>query len=216
MQDIKNMLSFRGLQEGFEHPLIEFIGTLQDYNPQPPNEQGRVPVLFNFTDVEVIRSREPYPHPIAQLRILLSDKKRSGWGILGQSVQAIDESLDIPDLVNKRLHMEHTPGHHFGKSREANAEGIKEDIIRDCWELKAIVGGSGSSTVKVDAMTRVLELLDGKNAQQFNQAAFADAIIKTDSSIQGGILDNTLLAGLIASGQITKDDNGIHHVVNKV
>lgn len=206
-EDIKAKLSFKGLEEaGQQHPLIKFKGVLQSYDPQPPNERGRVRVLFHFSDIEVIESREPYPFPLAEIGINYSTRKRSSWGVLAGSVGKVNSDLDVPDLVGKGQEWHNTPGHQFGENRETG-----EQIVASCWEVMAVEGVDTGP--QVSAYDKMLEILDGATIAEFNQKVFADPVIKADGQLQSSILDQSLIPGLIAAGVATVDADGKHHVV---
>lgn len=227
-QDLKSQLSFKGLLKGFEHPLIKFRGRLVDYEPLAPDQWDNIRVAFNFIEVDVIESREPYLLPIAQILVKYSKREGSAWGILADS---IPEEMDIPNLLGKMQEWWFTPDHKLGKNRQT-----QEDIIIDAWECVAVEGvatpgaekvagttppASGPTAAVADtlntpsAMDKVLEHLDGKNDQQFAQAALADLIIKADGNLQSSILQNTLIPSLITAGVVTKDTDGVNHVVKK-
>lgn len=221
--ELKSLVSFQNLQEGFEDtPLREFVGDLKDYDVDKDNWNNMVCIL-TLDNLEVIESSTPYAFPEGYVRVKYSAKKTSKWGILAESIHnaAGDDSLDVADIVGKRLHMKKVY-HEFGKDKEGNV------MSSDCWECVGIDGATAVATTStspapkkkatatskptakgVSAEARVLELLDGKTIQQFNQAAFADSIIKADSSVMSQLLNNTLVQSLIANGRVELDEGGI-------
>ncbi len=204
------MLSFQNLQDGYqETPLIDFKGNLQSYDPQPPDQFGNTRVVFSFIGVEVIESIEPYPFPIATIRIKYSNKKNSQWGILAASAKKVlGDEADVPNLVGKDQRWR-TREHSYGTNRQG------EEMTGMVWDVLEVegVGSTGADApATVPAITRVLELLDGKTLPQFHQVVFADPVVKADSQLMASVMGNTLIPTLVESGQVSLDDNGIYHV----
>lgn len=218
-EDLKSLISFQNLQDGYEDtPLREFIGDLKDYDVDKDTWNNLVCIL-TFDNLEVIESTTPYAFPEGYTKVKYSAKKTSKWGILAESIHKAtgDDSLDVADIVGKRLHMKKIY-HEFGKDKEGNI------MSSDCWECVRVDGAtvatstapapkkktaSKSSASNVDARARVLELLNGKTIQQFNQLAFADTAIKADSGVMNELLSNTLVQSLIADGKVEVDGAGI-------
>ncbi len=99
--------------------------------------------LYNFDQVEVIESIEPYTSPIGQIEVSASSKAKSAMGYLGKSMDRIVNAglpEDAPDdqvksqetLVGQRCHMKYTPGHLI---RRPGTDGVWDDIPTSCWEL---------------------------------------------------------------------------------
>ena len=203
--NVDSMLTTRGLKDGFELPLQEFTGVLDSYSSMKDERFGKLRVTFNFKDIKVIRSSEPYNFPIAPIRINFSEQKKSAWGIFSISANKfMPDDQDLPWLKGKRIHMAMTPGHNFGKDRQTN-----EPIIRDAWEVVGIEGIAG----KVNPEERVIDILDGKTDVQFNQAALGDPILKTSSTLMDSLVNQTLLPALEAANKIKKDEAGVWHRV---
>lgn len=199
-------ISFRNLTEGdfLGTPLREFKGHLEALEPEYNEEWKRTYIHFKFTEVEVISSQEPYDLPIADVRMPYSSRRQSGWGVLASSaVKLLPENMDVRDTVGTVQHWKVTGGHMLWDSR------TKAEVDRQCWEVLSI---EGAGQVKVDAMQRAKELLDGKTLQQFQSAALSDAVIRSDASVQQAILGRTLVQQLVESGEVVVDADGIHYV----
>jgi len=197
--------------------------------------QPRLEVLYNFSEVEVKESTEPYPFPVAQINIMHSTRDKSGMGVLGRSIDRIinagvdgnapqDKVRNQDFLIGKVQEWKVTPGHMMW-----NAQAAKE-TERECWEVVAVEGvGSApdagapatgtptTATPSVGATTspseQAMNLLGGKTQQEWNNIVFQDPLVKTDIQLTQSIISGQFVGGLEASGLITKDDNGIYHLV---
>jgi len=224
-EDILAQLRTRGFEEGFQRtPLRHFRGKLTSITGnmierfQPP----RLEVQYNFEDLEVLDSTEPYPFPIAQISIMHSMRKRSGMGYFGASVDRVINA-NVPEdapaeqvkgqdyLIGKEQEWMLTPGHMIW---DGNAG---EERPRECWELISIIGeGSSSSDTAASsegsAIDRALQLLDGKTEQQWHQEVFQDPVVKGDGGLVSSIIGREFLPPLEAAGTVTKDEDGVYHV----
>lgn len=235
--EVLAQLRTRGYEDGFQRtPLKEFRGRLENITGNmvdrftPP----RLEVLYNFTDVEVIESTEPYTSPVAQLTIMHSNRKKSAMGYFGASIDRVinaglaaeapaDQVKGQDYLQGKVLHMKLTPGHMIW---DGNAG---EERPRDCWELMAVIG-EGTPAAAPAAATSAAPaappaatgptavgaakaMLEGLTEQQWLQKVFQDPAIKADTELVNSIIGRTFLPPLEAAGLVTKDANGIYHIV---
>jgi hypothetical protein len=149
-EEILSQLRTRGFESGFQAtPLREFFGKLGsisgDMVKRGEMPQARLEVLYNFSELEVLTSTEPYESPIAQIAIMHSNREQSGMGVFGKSVDKVINA-DLPEdappeqvkgqdyLIGKTLHMKMTGGHMMWDGK------TKEEKARDCWELVEIMG----------------------------------------------------------------------------
>ena len=229
-EEVLAQLRTRGFEEGFQRtPLREFRGKLTSITGNMVERwtPARLEVLYNFDEVEVIESTEPYPFPVAQLSMLHSNRKKSGMGYFGASVDTIinagvpgdapaDQVRGQDYLVGKILHMKLTGGHLIWD------QGAGEERPRDCWELMSIIGAdeaaptsatSGATTAAATSATqKALELLEGKTEQQWHQVVFQDPTCKADGDLTNSIINRVFLPPLEATGMIGKDADGIYRV----
>ncbi len=74
----------------FGTPLRRFQGTLKEYKSEKhtPQDGGReyMVIVFDFTDVVVLESVEPYPFPIATLNVSYSTATETRWDALAKSI----------------------------------------------------------------------------------------------------------------------------------
>jgi hypothetical protein len=193
--------------------------------------QARLEVSYNFSEIEVFESTEPYTSPIAQISLLHSNRIKSAMGILGASIDKIinaglgenvaQEQVKNQDfLIGKVQEWRVTPGHMMW-----NADAGQE-TPRECWEVVYVEGVGGAphggvaapvtTKAQPDAITPVqqaLNLLDGKTQQQWNNSVFQDPMVKGSPDLINQIISGSFLSAMESSGQITKDENGIYHKV---
>jgi hypothetical protein len=206
--------SIRGLKDSqFGTPLTHFKGKFHSFATSvskftDKKGNNKVNVVLNFSDLDMstLKSRDPYNFPTAQIEIPYSEYNKSRWGVWGNSLEKfLQKGEDVGNAVGRTITMEITEGHDLGQKDEAT----KAKILSSCWEVIAVEG----SGTKVDPMDRLLTLIDGKTNPEFNQAALADNVIRTDQNLITGIINNTLLPAMEAKNQIKKDDKGVWHKV---
>ena len=242
---VLTQLQTRGFESGgFGSPirhakwkLDSITGSMVQRGTMP---QARLEVSYNFNEVEVFESTEPYPFPIAQISIMHSNRDKSNAGVLGQSVNkiinaGIDENIPQGDprvknqdfLIGKIQEWKVTPGHMMW-NRDENKE-----TPRECWEVVYVegVGGTPHSGVTAPAPVEIptaaptlaaptgiaptqqaLNLLDGKTQQDWNNMVFQDSLVKGDPALVNKIISGTFIPPLEASGMVTKDVNGVFHI----
>ena len=205
----KARVTFKGLVEGFQDtPLKKFKGRLVDYDTiELTGNYPGTRVQLKFDNVEVMVSSEPYHFPIAEIGIRYSDRKNSSWGIFASSAQKIVPDCDILELVGKTILMERTPDHKFGQDRDTG-----EDVIRECWEVQEIEGVEAGVGI-VSAADKALQLLHLKSEVDWNQAVLGDSLVKGDAALVSQILNKSFIGAMEQAGKVTKDNDGIYHVV---
>lgn len=200
-------ISVRNLTDStFGTPLREFKGTLESYHPE--EQKYGTFVILNFKDIEVVRATEPYNFPTAIISIKLSNKKRSGWGILSDSLAShLASDEDIKDAIGREWHMVMKEGHVYGQDRNSG-----EDMIGNPWQCVALDGASGAVALQ-SAAEVARQLIIGKTRAEFNKAAYADPVIRKDSELQRAITNKSFITGLVTAGEIVEDENGVFQVV---
>ena len=234
-EQILAQLQTRGFESGYQAtPLRDFWGTLTSITGEMRSGQrGAFAVsLYNFNEIEVIQSTEPYTSPVAQIEIPVSKAVKSKMGYWGDSIDdvinpGIDKSVpqNAPNvkgqgyLVGKRLHVALTPGHPIGFKDDAT--GKWEDRPQDCWTLLEIQGEGtpavapvpGVAAPAVDATATALTALNGKTLQQWHQDVFANPAVKADTKLINLIISGQFISGLEGAGKVTKDEAGVYTVV---
>ena len=228
------MLQTRGFEAGFQStPLRDFWGALTSITGEMrQGQRGAFAVsLYNFGDVEVIYSTEPYTNPIAQIEIPVSVKDKSKMGYWGESVDSIiNPGIDktVPHggpnvknqdyLIGKKIHIMLTPGHPIPNRDEAT--GKWEDKPQDCWTLVEIQGegaapavvGQAPAPTKIDTATIALNALNNKTVQQWHQEVFGNPAVKSDVALINQIISGEFISGLEKAGRIVKDANGVYTI----
>ena len=234
---ILDYLRTRGFEKGFQTtPLREFTGILDSITGEMVESRDgkgtkRLRVLYNFSEVIVISSTEPYTYPIAQIGIPYSDRERSMMGIFGMSVDKVINA-DVPEdappeavkgqeyLVGKTIHMKMTPGHMMWDG------SVRQETPRECWEVVAIteastpgiiltVGTQPTALPVTSAKTaapRALELLDGKTEHGWHQVVFTDPLVKGDAGLITQIITKQFIPAMEAANLVKKGEDGIYHL----
>lgn len=241
---VLTQLKTRGFESGgFRSPLRHFRGKMDSITGSMVKRgsmtEARLEVSYNFSEVEVFASTEPYPFPVAQVSMMHSNRVQSQMGYLGASIDKIinaglDENLPQQQaknqdfLIGKVQEWMVTPGHPM-PSRDANGQWT--EAPQECWEVVWVegVGGTPHSGVAAPAQAttpapvgtpapatvtptqRAIDLLDGKNQQQWNNVVFQDPMVKGDTALVNSIITGAFLAPLEESGVVTKDADGVYH-----
>ncbi len=205
------LISVRKLVDSdYGTPLRHFKGVLKEYAPE--DKTFGTFVNFNFTDVEVIHSVEPYNFPIATISIKLSNKKKSGFGIFGDSLAVLlPDDQDLKDCVGKVMTLKMEEGHVYGKDRNTG-----EDMVGNPWSVIELEGAAAPAegVALQSAADRAKELLIGKTRADFNKAAYADPIIRKDTGLQRSITDKSFINSLVQLGKVHEDENGVFKKVD--
>jgi len=226
-EEVLAQLKTRGFEEGFpQSPLREFKGRLTDIaGTMRSGQRGAyLVILYNFDQVEVIESTEPYLAPIAQVEIAHNNRAKTKMGYFGASVDKLinaglakDASADQVKgqdyLIGKTVHMKMLPGHMVWDGQ------TKAERPIDCWELMGVEGvataapKAKAAATGLSPMQEAIKLLDGKPEQAWNQAVFNNATIKADTALVQSILQRTFIPPLLEAGIVTVDEDGVYHKV---
>jgi len=241
-QQVLAQLQTRGFEVGgFRSPLRHFRGKLDSITGSMVQRgnmpQAKLEINYNFSELEVFESAEPYPFPITQISMMHSNRIKSNMGVLGASMdKIINAGLDdnAPQtqaknqdfLIGKIQEWKMTPGHMMWDNDK------QAETPREAWEVVYVegVGGTPHSGVATSTPTetpsptptatptgvtpiqQALNLLDGKTQQEWNNLVFQDPLVKGDTALTSSIISGTFIPPMEASGMVTKDDNGIYHV----
>lgn len=242
-EQVLTQLQTRGFETGgFRSPLRYFRGKMDSITGsmvQRGNmQQPKLEVLYNFSEVAVFESTEPYPFPVAQINIMHSNRVKSNMGVLGASIDKIinaglDENLPQAQaknqdfLIGKIQEWKMTPGHMMWDGDKG------QETARECFEVVYVegVGGTPYSGVATPATAtqatsapaqpvatgvtpsqQAMTLLDGKNQAEWNNIVFQDPLVRGDSELIGLIIDGKFIQSLEETGMVTKDENGVFHV----
>ncbi|KKL63026.1 hypothetical protein LCGC14_2179210, partial [marine sediment metagenome] len=106
-----------------QSPLQKFVGILESWEAEtresPSDTPGEAPrkyqvITFNFRDLDVLKSTEPYPFPVAVLTIGYAPPAQSRgntrWEAIAGSIRKLTPDPDLDVLVGKRQTWEMLPG----------------------------------------------------------------------------------------------------------
>ncbi len=231
--EVLAQLITRGFETGgkFGWPVQEFKGKLDTISGAMVQfgsmTQPKLEVRYNFSDVLVIRAREPYPSPIGQVAIMFSKADKSGMGVLGKSLDKVINTGEDPSTPQERVkNWDLVVGkvHHWSQTMGHLMWDGKQETPREAWEVMSVEGmGSAvvpgavatpGAPVAVSPAAQALSLLNGKSLQDWNNIVFQDPLVKGDGTLTGNIIDGSFMTNALGSGLVTVDENGIHHVAS--
>lgn len=158
-------------------PLLEFSGVLKDYvaEDRKDDRSGRTwtTITFNFTDLEVIETTEPYPFPIAKIQIPYGTRSKTRWAVFAESARGILPQVDIDLLVGKRQKWV------WGSCElRQQVDGEWKNVEADSWQVVEVEGYGNSGEDDSNLIDALVELADGKTEAEFNSAVFSDEKLK--------------------------------------
>jgi hypothetical protein len=192
-------------------PLREFNGTFRDcvFKSEYDNQNG----YLQFTDLEVLETKQAYGFPTAELKIKFNVKDRSSWGILMASVTR----MGYEDLLDMKEHSLHMKAKDRTVVKTNDDTGDTETINWLEWEIVGIDGGANAAVAaSSNAVTmdeHLLELVNGKTQGEFANAAMQDTGIRGNQALQAEVFDGALLPRLIEEGKITLGEDERYHIV---
>lgn len=212
IEDLKKLVDVgaQALTEGyFNTPLREFTGVFEDYEAVRDEKQGdRVKLQLSFSELDDVKSVEPYAFPIAQLPPFnFSTVKKSQNGFLVASIDKLISGGKLSSMLKRRVRMRLVP-ENFGKFNR----GDTEDRIINCWEFVEIIGGTTAATITISPIDVAIKLAVGKPANDlkaFYQEAFKNNIIKGDKELLSKILNKTFIQEMVDIGALVTDAKGI-------
>ena len=229
--DVLAQLITRGFESGgkFGWPVQEFKGKLDTISGAMVQfgnmTSPKLEVRYNFSEILVMRSREPYPSPIGQVAIMYSKADKSGMGVLGKSLDKVINTGEDPSTPQERVkNWDLVVGkvHHWSQTIGHMMWDGKQETPRDAWEVLSVEGLgvapvaapgiAPSSVMAASPSAQALGLLNNKSLQEWNNLVFQDSLVKSDGTLTGNIISGDFLKNVLASGQVTVDENGIHHV----
>lgn len=165
-EQVLGQLRTRGFSRGGGSPLRWFRGKLDRITGAMDMvgnmTEARLRINYNFSEVEVFDSTEPYTAPVAQILIWHSSSPTSGMGALGKSMDKIinadvdentpqDQVKNQDFLIGRVQEWKFTPGH-MVYDRDARAS-----VPTECWEVVYVegVGGTPHSGVAIEAEPEV-------------------------------------------------------------
>jgi len=207
-------------------PLIKFRGVLKNYevNTGVSTFAGRegqefTRIVFNFTDIEVLESLEPYAFPIAVISLPYSERSETRWAALAKSFRNVLPQPDIDLLVGKKQEWHFTKGNNTRQQvDETAADGttarVWKSLPTDAWQLTWIEGAG--SVNGANLMDSIVVAADGKSNEQFYQWLYGDPTVKQMAGYNDAVTaasNRELLETLQTGGKLSRDAEGIWHKV---
>ena len=213
---------------GGDTPLREFIGVLDSYKAEErtstTDNSKYTTIDFNFKDVEVLDAVEPFPFPIAVIRIGYKPPKSSRggtkWDAFAGSLRKL--SPDSPDLdpivgMKQQWKMVEVPLRGIMKDEagqevvDANGKPVWGEVPTLCWSIVSVDGLGSVADKDEDFNSFLIELADGKTEPEFYSAALTNSRVNERPNITQALVDRKLLATLFEMGKLTRDADGILH-----
>ena len=232
----KNLFRFAGRElagSSDRTPLTEFIGTLTSWDVKKSNYgDGTHQIVLSFDNIEALQVRDgsPYPFSTAEIAVKHSGSERSGFGMLiatmDKAVQAKKNQSDMDNYVGKVWHF-HIDRFNWGKIPNSTVADENGDRWCDIWQAELSTSNTATrvfvevpvapvvatpvTAVPTSAEEIALSLLDGRTQADWTPVMVTDSTIQ-QSPLFTSLMDNSWLAGKIASGEVTKDDQDVFHV----
>lgn len=218
MSDETKIPSSRGLIDYDVGPLRRFKGII-DSMPREPQTFGEgatarnsMRVTVNVRDIEVLEATEPYHFPVFTLQVTESNRKKSRYGVLSESFNAVVDSQYTPEQLDPsnpefvktadRMDWKDIIGQNrvgfvladgedgrpeppmLFDGRATDAQHPKgQDAPTMAWMIYEVEGVGVAGGQGVSAADVAMALLDGKTLSQFNKEALANPTIRNDTAL---------------------------------
>lgn len=223
------------------NPLKRFKGILKEFRSVSGEASGRkwTNIEFDFTEVEVIESVEPYLFPIATITIKYSkpsDRGRPGQGnkwevfsasqrkLLGieASIEVLEGKMQEWAMLDGVLRlplrddddnplMEENPDGTPVLDDNGQQRQVWGDVKEPCWQVVAVEGIGSVEEVDTEFMAHLCGLADGKDERGFYEAAFSDPKVTAKPDVVQSITDRKLLQTLLDANRLSRDEAGVLH-----
>jgi hypothetical protein len=199
--------------EGRTPPVLHFKGTLADITdevrPQRRDENKTSNwLVFDFNNLNVIESSEPFNFPTYRIEILELNIPNSQWEAMKKSIRDCGYSGPIDGLIGRNnIEMQ------WGTATLSLPKdgGGFENRDGSCWLFRSIEGVENTSG---ELLQWVIDHVDGKTEEQFKIEFTADATLRTKTNYAqtlSQVMNSSLLGGLVAAGSLTVGTDGIYH-----
>ena len=218
-----------------QSPLREFIAVLESWEAETREAQADNPgdtprkyqvITFNFKDLEVIESTEPYAFPIAVLSIGYApptvSRGNTRWDALAGSIRKLTPDPDLDLLVGKRMTWAMLPStlrqalvEEDGTPKlDGRLKALWGDVQVDAWQVKEIEGLGSIAESDEEFMDFLVGEADGKTPTDWYEALLGDRrVTQGRGDIVTAITERKILDTLLTAGKLTQDSDGILHKV---
>lgn len=242
-------ITTRNLIESGLGPLRRFTGLFVSMPTQEQTygegEEARVStrINLNYGDIDVLESVEPYHFPTVTISISQSNKKKSRWGVFGESFNVVvdqqysaeqlnqdspkyippKDRMDIEKCIGKRKGLVMADGEE-GRPQppilwngRAGEDGKGADVPTPTWTVY-MVEGIGTVGAGQNPIDLAMDMLDGSTLAEFNAKAMGSPVIREDVELLQAISQPPSAPGsfanaLVTAGKFAKDDQETYHKV---
>ncbi len=214
---------------GGDTPLRHFKGVLSELKlDQRQSNDGRsyAVALFNFTDLDVLESTDPFPFPIAQIGISYKPpaKSRGGtkWEAFAASLRKLMPTNPDPEELKGKA-QEWRQLERPLRSALTDEEGMPVmdgnnkqlwgDVPTLCWTVISVEGLGSVEEADDNFNAFLVDLADGKTEQKFYEVALTNSQVTARPNIVEAITGRKLLDTLKEMKLIERDAEGILHKV---
>lgn len=212
---------------GGDTPLRHFKGVLSELKldqRQARDGNAYSVALFNFTDLEVLESTEPFPFPIAQIGISYKPptKSRGGtkWEAFAASLRKLMPANPDPEMLRGKV-QEWKQVERPLRSALTDEEGMPVmdgkqnqlwgEVPTLCWTVVSVEGLGSAEEADDNFYSFLVDLADGKTEPKFYEACLTDSKVTARPNIVEAITSRKLLSTLTEMGLLTRDAEGILH-----
>jgi hypothetical protein len=199
--------------KAFGTPLLRFKAVLKEYTAERRKDEGSgreyMIINFDFIDLEVIESTEPYAFPVASIGIGYSTSEATRWDVLAKSIKGLfGRTPALDEIVGKTQEWKYDDCKLRTKD---DADGQWKDLPAQAWKVISLDGIASAAETTADINDHILDLLDGKNEAEFNQAVFTDSKVRGHADIIESHTNRELLPNLEKAGRVHRDADGVWH-----
>jgi hypothetical protein len=231
------LVSLRGLvNSDFDNPLRKFTGEFDSYTTAPASGYAGTRIDLNFKNLDNIVAVSPYNFPTAVINVGLSNKNKSKWGYLANSLaKMLPPDEDIKDCVGKTMTLVYCDGQEGRPapvliwSKEADPAEFPDKMMpTPVWIVESIEGvetpaapskvgkeAKSSGATAETAADWAEKNLIGKTRALFNKWAFADPKVRKDTVLQRSISDKSFVNSLVQLGRVVEDEDGVFQKVEE-
>ena len=234
--ELKKQLKIDPVEDGNRIPVTKFEGKLKEYRvevvPAGENRQkDGLKVCFDFVDVTVIETREPYPFPTIPLEVGYSDRGETRWmELMGTFKAAVPaearaefaDPLDV--LVGKRQTWEwgaaklRRPLTDEDRNPVLDEKGKQKWGVIEAgnWCIVAVEGFGGGSSNRVSFTELLVEFARGKSDKEIGNWLFTDSAPKAYGAEYNKAVEHFTdgkqnMKALVAAGRLEVDaDTGLY------
>lgn len=198
--------------KAFGTPLLRFKAVLNEYKSEKRKDDNSnrewMIVKFEFTDLVVIESTEPYPFPVAIVDVGYSSTEKTKWDALAQSIKRLfGRTPALDEIVGKMQEW------HFTDCKLRTLDDSDKqwkDLPGQAWQVVSIEG-LGPIPDAADLTELVLDMLDGKTERDFYQEFYQNSEVRKDQNLVESATNRQLLTTLETAGRAHRDGEGVWH-----